>query len=78
MGVAGSFSSITIPHVCSTRVYAADLESALHYMLRVELATRDHLEGEELRIVKDFVSVVAKVTGSHVWKFRRAVLHPQN
>lgn len=43
-------------------MYAADLESALHYLLRVELATHNTLEGEELKIFKDFVTLVAKVT----------------
>jgi len=42
-------------------VYAADLESALHYLLRVELATHNTLEGEELQVFKDFVTLVAKV-----------------
>ncbi|KAM9858332.1 sulfhydryl oxidase 2 [Aulostomus maculatus] len=42
-------------------VYTADLESALHYLLRVELATHDTLEGEELIIFKDFVTLVAKL-----------------
>lgn len=54
------------PCLCSAKVYTADLESALHYLLRVELATRHHLEGEELSIFKDFVTVVAKVTMVHV------------
>lgn len=48
-------------------MYAADLESGLHYLLRVELATRDYLEGEELSIFKDLVTVVAKVTQVHIW-----------
>lgn len=48
--------------LCSVKVYTADLESALHYLLRVELATHDYLEGEELNIFQDFVTVVAKVT----------------
>lgn len=65
-GGAGSGWNLQRPHqpvcVCSATVYAADLESALHYLLRVELATRDYLEGEELSIFKDFVTVVAKVT----------------
>ncbi len=42
-------------------MYTADLESALHYLLRVELATHNTLEGEELKIFKDFVTLVAKV-----------------
>lgn len=56
-------ASIANLHVCSSKVYAADLESGLHYLLRVELASHDHLEGEELAIFKDFVTLVAKVTG---------------
>ncbi|XP_041793276.1 sulfhydryl oxidase 2 [Chelmon rostratus] len=44
-----------------SKVYTADLESALHYLLRVELATHNTLEGEELKIFKDFVTLVAKV-----------------
>ena len=49
--------------VCSSKVYMADLESGLHYLLRVELATHHTLEGEELSTFKDFVTVVAKVRG---------------
>lgn len=48
----------------------ADLESALHYLLRVELATHNTLEGEELKIFKDLVTLVAKVTTAS-----RAALH---
>ncbi|KAM6954532.1 sulfhydryl oxidase 2 [Aplochiton taeniatus] len=44
-----------------TTVYMSDLESALHYLLRVELATHHTLEGEELKTFKDFVTVVAKL-----------------
>lgn len=44
-----------------SKVYLADLESALHYLLRVELATHSTLEGEELKIFKDLVTVVAKL-----------------
>ncbi|XP_059193615.1 sulfhydryl oxidase 2 [Centropristis striata] len=43
------------------KVYTADLESALHYLLRVELATHNTLEGEELKVFKDFVTLVAKL-----------------
>uniref|UniRef100_H3CKK5 Sulfhydryl oxidase n=1 Tax=Tetraodon nigroviridis TaxID=99883 RepID=H3CKK5_TETNG len=45
----------------SAKVYTADLESGLHYLLRVELASHDYLEGEELSIFKDFVTLVAKL-----------------
>uniref|UniRef100_A0A7N6B990 Sulfhydryl oxidase n=1 Tax=Anabas testudineus TaxID=64144 RepID=A0A7N6B990_ANATE len=44
-----------------SKVYTADLESALHYLLRVELATHNMLEGEELKIFKDFVTLVTKL-----------------
>ncbi|XP_047448761.1 sulfhydryl oxidase 2 [Mugil cephalus] len=44
-----------------SKVYLADLESGLHYLLRVELATHNALEGEELRVFKDFVMLVAKL-----------------
>ena len=39
----------------------ADLESALHYLLRVELATHNTLAGAELKTFKNVVTVVAKV-----------------
>uniref|UniRef100_A0AAY4EZ02 Sulfhydryl oxidase n=1 Tax=Denticeps clupeoides TaxID=299321 RepID=A0AAY4EZ02_9TELE len=44
-----------------SKVYMADLESGLHYLLRVELASHHTLEGEELVAFKDFVTVVAKL-----------------
>lgn len=51
---------------CRSRVYTADLESALHYLLRVELAAHTVLQGEELKVFKDFVTLVAKVTASAI------------
>lgn len=39
----------------------ADLESGLHFLLRVELATHKALEGAELKTFKDFVTISAKV-----------------
>ncbi|KAG7480460.1 hypothetical protein MATL_G00056370 [Megalops atlanticus] len=44
-----------------SKVYMVDLESGLHYLLRVELASHQSLEGEELKTFKDFVTVVAKL-----------------
>ncbi|XP_062874371.1 sulfhydryl oxidase 2 [Trichomycterus rosablanca] len=44
-----------------SKVYMLDLESGLHYLLRVELATHKTLEGDELKTFKDFVTVVAKL-----------------
>ncbi|KFP03538.1 Sulfhydryl oxidase 2, partial [Calypte anna] len=43
-----------------SKLYMADLESGLHYLLRVELATHKTLEGAELKTFKDFVTVSAK------------------
>ncbi|KAF6721082.1 Sulfhydryl oxidase 2 [Oryzias melastigma] len=44
-----------------SQVYTADLESALHYLLRVELAAHSMLEGEKLKVFKDFVTLVSKL-----------------
>ncbi|KAM9446170.1 sulfhydryl oxidase 2 [Clarias gariepinus] len=44
-----------------SKVYMVDLESGLHYLLRVELAAHKTLEGAELKTFKDFVTVVAKL-----------------
>lgn len=44
-----------------SQVYRADLESGLHYLLRVELASRASLEGEELQTFKDLVTLLAKL-----------------
>ncbi|XP_035270619.1 sulfhydryl oxidase 1 [Anguilla anguilla] len=43
-----------------TRVYMSDLESALHYSLRVELAAHPVISGEDLTALKRYVSVLAK------------------
>uniref|UniRef100_A0A674MEA2 Sulfhydryl oxidase n=2 Tax=Takifugu TaxID=31032 RepID=A0A674MEA2_TAKRU len=59
--LSGKATSVSWRTFNSVKVYTADLESALHYLLRVELATHDYLEGEELNIFKDFVTVVAKL-----------------
>ncbi|XP_028939887.1 sulfhydryl oxidase 2 [Antrostomus carolinensis] len=44
-----------------SKLYMADLESGLHYLLRIELATHRTLEGAELKTFKDFVTVSAKL-----------------
>ncbi|XP_056395034.1 sulfhydryl oxidase 2 [Hyla sarda] len=44
-----------------SKLYTADLESALHYLLRVELATHQTLEGEKLKTFKDFVILLYKL-----------------
>ncbi|XP_036272732.1 sulfhydryl oxidase 2 [Pipistrellus kuhlii] len=44
-----------------SKLYTADLESGLHYLLRVELAAHRTLAGAELKTLKDFVTIVAKL-----------------
>uniref|UniRef100_A0A8C9G3E2 Sulfhydryl oxidase n=1 Tax=Pavo cristatus TaxID=9049 RepID=A0A8C9G3E2_PAVCR len=44
-----------------SKLYMADLESGLHYLFRVELATHKMLEGAELKAFKDFVTISAKL-----------------
>ncbi|XP_045052960.2 sulfhydryl oxidase 2 isoform X2 [Desmodus rotundus] len=44
-----------------SKLYTADLESGLHCLLRVELAAHRALAGAELRTLKDFITVVAKL-----------------
>ncbi|KAM8875588.1 sulfhydryl oxidase 1 [Spinachia spinachia] len=43
-----------------SRVYMADLESTLHYSLRVELAAHTVIEGGALTSLREYVSVLAK------------------
>ncbi|KAJ8277767.1 hypothetical protein GJAV_G00079640 [Gymnothorax javanicus] len=43
-----------------TRVYMSDLESALHYSLRVELAAHPVIRREDLTALKRYISVLAK------------------
>ncbi|XP_026201552.1 sulfhydryl oxidase 1 isoform X2 [Anabas testudineus] len=43
-----------------SRVYMADLESALHYSLRVEVAAHTVIEGQELVSLKKYIAVLAK------------------
>uniref|UniRef100_A0A2I3H7M9 Sulfhydryl oxidase n=1 Tax=Nomascus leucogenys TaxID=61853 RepID=A0A2I3H7M9_NOMLE len=44
-----------------SKLYTADLESGLHCLLRVELAAHKSLAGAELKTLKDFVTVLAKL-----------------
>ncbi|CAH2311405.1 sulfhydryl oxidase 1 [Pelobates cultripes] len=44
----------------NSKVYMADLESALHYSLRVEVGRFHVLEGERLKALSNFVNVVRK------------------
>ncbi|KAM9384687.1 sulfhydryl oxidase 1 [Pholidichthys leucotaenia] len=43
-----------------SRVYMADLESALHYSLRVELAAHTVIEGGAFTSLKNYIAVLAK------------------
>ena len=52
-------SLLTVP--LRAKLYSADLESGLHYLLRVELAAHKSLAGTQLKTFKDFMTVVAKV-----------------
>nr|XP_004654139.2 sulfhydryl oxidase 2 [Jaculus jaculus] len=44
-----------------TKLYTGDLESGLHYLLRVELAAHKSLAGAQLKTLRDFVTVIAKL-----------------
>ncbi|XP_051836304.1 sulfhydryl oxidase 2 isoform X2 [Antechinus flavipes] len=44
-----------------SKLYMADLESGLHYLLRVELASHKTLEGAELKTFRNFITVIAKL-----------------
>ncbi|ERE70548.1 sulfhydryl oxidase 2 [Cricetulus griseus] len=43
------------------QLYTADLESGLHYLLRVELAAHKSLAGTQLKTFRDFMTVIAKL-----------------
>ncbi|XP_015254552.1 PREDICTED: sulfhydryl oxidase 1-like [Cyprinodon variegatus] len=43
-----------------SRVYMADLESALHHSLRVELAVQSVIKGDSMIALKSYISVLAK------------------
>ncbi|XP_077004903.1 sulfhydryl oxidase 2 [Tamandua tetradactyla] len=44
-----------------SQLHMADLESGLHHLLRVELAAHRSLEGAELKTLKDFLTILAKL-----------------
>ncbi|XP_057697466.1 sulfhydryl oxidase 1 [Corythoichthys intestinalis] len=54
-----SIEEVWRPHNRS-RVYMADLESTLHYSLRVELAAHPVFTGEALTSLRNYISVLAK------------------
>ena len=41
-----------------------DLESALHYSLRKEVAAHEKIDGERYEALKDYINVLTKVTKS--------------
>ncbi|KAL1785566.1 sulfhydryl oxidase 2 [Sigmodon hispidus] len=43
------------------KLYTADLESGLHYLLRVELAAHRSLAGAQLKTFRDFMTIIAKL-----------------
>ena len=47
--------------VCSVGVHMQDLESALHYALRQEIAICKTIQGPKLDALHTFVSILAKV-----------------
>uniref|UniRef100_A0A7M4FVB4 Sulfhydryl oxidase n=1 Tax=Crocodylus porosus TaxID=8502 RepID=A0A7M4FVB4_CROPO len=47
-------------HADNSKLYMADLESALHHSLRVETAKFSILEGEQLEALKHYVAVLTK------------------
>ncbi|KAM8930881.1 sulfhydryl oxidase 1 [Pelodytes ibericus] len=49
-----------VRHADSSKVYMADLESALHYSLRVEVGRFPVLEGEQLKALSNYVNVLRK------------------
>lgn len=63
----------------SSKVYMADLESALHYSLRVEAGRPATLSGAQLAAFKCYVATLAKVRSSlhsvrgekQTWGWRR-------
>lgn len=46
----------------SAEVYMQDLESALSYMLNIEVATKQIIQGAEFSALRNFVGMLAKVT----------------
>ena len=50
--------------VLSSKIYTADLESALHYILRIEVGKFSVLEGQRLVALKKFMAVLAQVSGA--------------
>nr|XP_033817001.1 sulfhydryl oxidase 2 [Geotrypetes seraphini] len=45
----------------NTKLYMSDLESGLHYLFRVELASHKTLEGAKLKTFKDFITIMFKL-----------------
>lgn len=54
--------SLSASWVLSSKIYMADLDSALHYILRVEVGKFSVLEGQRLVALKKFMAVLAQVS----------------
>ncbi|KAM4696041.1 sulfhydryl oxidase 2 [Rhinophrynus dorsalis] len=52
---------VTLIDFDRSKTYMADLESGLHYLLRVELARHQMLEGEKLKTFKDLIIILYKL-----------------
>lgn len=59
----------------SSKLYMADLESALHYSLRVEAARPSSLSGAQLAAFKCYVATLVKVRSSGCWQGNCLCLH---
>lgn len=59
-----ALSLSTSPGVLSSKIYMADLDSALHYILRVEVGKFSVLEGQRLVALRKFMAVLAQVSGA--------------
>nr|DBA18030.1 TPA: hypothetical protein GDO54_016326 [Pyxicephalus adspersus] len=52
--------NVTLKPANSSKIYMADLESSLHYSLRVEVARYSTLEGERLAALRGYINVLQK------------------
>lgn len=52
--------NVTLRPANSSKIYMADLESSIHYSLRVEVVRYSTLEGERLKALRGYINVLAK------------------
>lgn len=60
----GLMMELVFPALPSSKLYMADLESALHYSLRVEAARASSLSGAQLGALRCYVGTLVKVRSS--------------